>query len=87
MSNLWNRNVQDWSCLILEDPSKEYYPSRDNKKPPPFLEGVFYWGKLLPHMAKAIKISFNPKTMEFISTSISFSFFSITKPDLGSKTS
>jgi hypothetical protein len=28
---------------LLEDPSKEYYPSRDNKKPPPFLEGVFYW--------------------------------------------
>jgi len=26
---------------LLEDPSKEYYPSRDNKKPPPFLEGVF----------------------------------------------
>jgi len=26
----------------LEDPSKEYYPSRDSKKPLADLEGVFY---------------------------------------------
>lgn len=27
---------------FLEDPSKETYPSRDNKKTPPFWKGFFY---------------------------------------------